>query len=886
MFTMVMIGFVGLVFALSSFLRDFYGRIASIEEERLKALNLASSITGYWRKHGDGIDLVINAHLSQTVLITSIVARIPAGLILFDRHNTPSPSLTINGIHTPLPYPLRGGDNVTIHIAAVGEVEAVSLTLSASPIVVVVPLKKEEAGGGGGGGGGAYPRETVVLLPERLGGYVVAEKAERTLVSPPLTLYPTSLHIDEGSLVAGDENSLNHQDSDMLIVNPERKALCPGYDGWRYVRLVNITNPNPYEYHNIQVRIRLGASFNYEHARRDGYDLRVLSTNCTPLDYWIEEWDPDAKRATIWVKVPYIAPRGSTTVLLVYGNPSADRGEHEGLARIIESLPARDGPGYRIHYEETLLKRRGLVGGGRRMNWHADDGAWSLNLPFSFPFYNRRLTRIYVCSNGFISERRITDWSDSVRELRSRLMIAPFWEDLMTRGRHDIYVNTTYSDEVGRGVVVRWDTNFYWGYGRANFELILYDNGVIRFDYGSIDGRGGDRPTIGVSLGDRRHYTVASYNNRQADQLSYAYSLVFWPRKKPAKELYVEVGEEREFVKYVARVSVDYSVEATSLIHSAEIATQQPDGIQYSYTLEVYRGESRILRRTLSTTSRIQGSITINRVASGLVTLRLEFASPTPYQLQLDKLVLKAGVITSTSPALYIASNKTDNIIVYDPSTGNTATITLDPTMPSQGYTLIAVEEEKLWVARGTTIACYNTITGTWETIGSLPEPPGPGGFIALNNTHIYYYPGPPSSQVIVLNKTSLRQQATIQLPQPLDEWAATAKADTTTYIYTGETGKLLLLDTLNGEVSTITEAPFSKITGMDYDPATDRLWFILANGGIYYLDLATMKWHRPSLETRYITTTPGDRLAYIPPNLYHVRGEDTAELTILNTEQ
>ncbi|KKH97961.1 hypothetical protein EO95_01955 [Methanosarcina sp. 1.H.T.1A.1] len=73
-----------------------------------------------------------------------------------------------------------------------------------------------------------------------------------------------------------------------------------------------------------QVPINLNSfNFNFSQAKTDGSDLRFFSGGRT-LSYWIETWDPEAEKALIWVKIPFLPANRSTTLLLKCGNPVAE----------------------------------------------------------------------------------------------------------------------------------------------------------------------------------------------------------------------------------------------------------------------------------------------------------------------------------------------------------------------------------------------------------------------------------------------------------------------------------------------------------------------------------------------------------------------------------
>ena len=93
---------------------------------------------------------------------------------------------------------------------------------------------------------------------------------------------------------------------------------------WTYRREITITNPSSTELTDFPVQITLDASFTFANANSDGSDIRVADADTVSLlSYWIEDWNPGATRAVIWVKVPVIAASGTATIFLYYGNVAA-----------------------------------------------------------------------------------------------------------------------------------------------------------------------------------------------------------------------------------------------------------------------------------------------------------------------------------------------------------------------------------------------------------------------------------------------------------------------------------------------------------------------------------------------------------------------------------
>ncbi len=145
------------------------------------------------------------------------------------------------------------------------------------------------------------------------------------------------------------------------------------------------------------------------------------------------------------------------------------------------------------------------ISDGTPLNIRGDEtGNW-YTLPFSFTFYGTSYNQVFLSSNGLMSfESEIADYYDGAG-LSSRLAIAPLWDDLQTDTRpgDDIYVFQPDADSVG----FRWQAVTYGSEIDTNFEVILYRDGRIRFNYDTQNG--GLYGTIGISKGDGVNYSVA-----------------------------------------------------------------------------------------------------------------------------------------------------------------------------------------------------------------------------------------------------------------------------------------------------------------------------------------------------------------------------------------
>ncbi|MCE5269474.1 MAG: hypothetical protein LLG00_16480 [Planctomycetaceae bacterium] len=181
------------------------------------------------------------------------------------------------------------------------------------------------------------------------------------------------------------------------------------------------------------------------------------------------------------------------------------------------ALAAADGIGpytwTAADYSETTIAASWL-GGGTAKNWTGDDSTWKLTLPWAFPFYGGSYTSVNVCTNGFLDfTSAALAYNNSDAGLKAAVRIAPLWDDLIVNNSlgDNIYVTSDPSY-----VAVRWAAHTRSGSNVVNVEAVLFANGDIRFDYGAGNSGGalvGLTPTIGVSKGDKTHFTLTTLDN-------------------------------------------------------------------------------------------------------------------------------------------------------------------------------------------------------------------------------------------------------------------------------------------------------------------------------------------------------------------------------------
>jgi hypothetical protein len=149
--------------------------------------------------------------------------------------------------------------------------------------------------------------------------------------------------------------------------------------------------------------------------------------------------------------------------------------------------------------------------GGTLINdWvpNGDEGVSRRNLPFTFNFYSTAVSRVYVCTNGYLQT------SDGIASLNFPLpyeeitdIIAPFWDDLTVRDSGQVYENYTPDKAIYTWIDARRAAP---DPGRLTFQVVLQLNGDIRFNYLDVTADA-TNSTIGIQGGDGSWYWYQEY---------------------------------------------------------------------------------------------------------------------------------------------------------------------------------------------------------------------------------------------------------------------------------------------------------------------------------------------------------------------------------------
>jgi hypothetical protein len=674
-------------------------------------------------------------------------------------------------------------------------------------------------------------------------------------------------------------------------------------EGWKYYKKIIVRENTGQSLTDYAVPIILNSTnFNFSNAKNDGSDIRFLaSDNKTILDYWIQYWNPDSEEALIWVKLD-LEGGSNTTIYLLYGNPSATFDPtHYGITKIMASLPLNDGANYFIYYMPYIMNANLFdPNQGNPQGWHADDGYWSYSLPFNFPFYNDVLSTIYVSSNGFVKKTSsyATDYTSTTREFKRREMISPFWADLMTDlDSEDIYINSTYIDNYGSGVLIRWKTCFFYNSGEQQFDVVLYENGLIRMDYGSITGTSGtdDTPVIGISLGDNNHYTLLTPNNNaNPSDWSNHNSVLFWPRKNATIEpsVYIYPSNRSDYKNnpiQVNRVSVKFSWNNCPLYAFNATMRLDIEGSETSFeylVTPIFDGttESHIWGSLESGISNL--TVELNNICTSTISLEFNVTSRSQFNVTVDDVIL--NYIKPEAPLLSIVSNSSNKLFLYNVLIRETSNYTVSSA--NLVYPVIAFDSNgfRFLIANSSELTAFYIINSTLKRMTNLNKPTGEGGFIASLNGYILYAPGGGSSDLYVYYENGTLAQSA-SAPEPIRPYTCTAidPVQGILYVYFGHTGDLYEVTLDNNGEPTFTKhditpsIPTVYPVGLAY--GSGKLWVIGRGGGVHYIYTSNWTVKPLSNQPPYYPLTDGDRLVYYEGKLYHVREDGTSELWIIS---
>ena len=154
-----------------------------------------------------------------------------------------------------------------------------------------------------------------------------------------------------------------------------------------------------------------------------------------------------------------------------------------------------------------------------------DDSVYPYQLGFDFPFYSETIlgsTNINLDTNGrLILGAGTSDYSPTTAEMDSQKMIAGTWTDLGNGAQNNEYTCLNKDDDGLKYSVFRHDSTWYNNAGSAQTELILYDNGNIQINHGTLVTKSG--VFTGISAGDNLNNNYFQTDGSDYSSKSYIY---------------------------------------------------------------------------------------------------------------------------------------------------------------------------------------------------------------------------------------------------------------------------------------------------------------------------------------------------------------------------
>jgi subtilisin family serine protease len=155
----------------------------------------------------------------------------------------------------------------------------------------------------------------------------------------------------------------------------------------------------------------------------------------------------------------------------------------------------------------------GVRSGDTQVALTGDDQATTVEMPFSFPFYEGEFSTAYVTTNGHVNfTARSTSLANTAlpNPAAPHAAIYPMWDDLYFDATSALYTATTQVDGVDAFVLEWRDVTFYANRDeRTNFSVTLLANGEFEIGYGDNTGgalAAGSSATIGI---ENENSTVA-----------------------------------------------------------------------------------------------------------------------------------------------------------------------------------------------------------------------------------------------------------------------------------------------------------------------------------------------------------------------------------------
>ncbi|MFC1996194.1 nidogen-like domain-containing protein [Chloroflexota bacterium] len=179
--------------------------------------------------------------------------------------------------------------------------------------------------------------------------------------------------------------------------------------------------------------------------------------------------------------------------------------------------------------------------GGTKITFPSrDDDYYKISLGFNFPFYENTYSNLFVSTNGIITFGQASDAFENrviPRDTLPNNFIAPFWDDLIFTSSDGQAYYKKGENANGKYIVIEWNgiSRLETPKKKLIFEVILYENGDIRFQYKKLEGPL-DQSTVGI---EDEHGVDGSLYLYNFDGLSESSAILFeYPSASARTKIY------------------------------------------------------------------------------------------------------------------------------------------------------------------------------------------------------------------------------------------------------------------------------------------------------------------------------------------------------------
>jgi hypothetical protein len=238
-----------------------------------------------------------------------------------------------------------------------------------------------------------------------------------------------------------------------------------------------------------------------------------------------------------------------------------------------------------------------------------------VSIGFSFPFYDSTYTHLHICSNGFVA---FNDYSPSYWDTplpcdtQPNDIIAPLWDHFAPAGCVNVY--TELLNDPTRFVIQFVNMPRVGTTEMENFEIILYDDGDISFQYPEIINASSATVGIENETGTRGTLVLHNRSHPLPDSIGYTFARI----------------EGQEDVKF------------TGLEEMNQLEVQIPDEIQLSAYPNPFNPETTI-NFSLSA-GEVISLIVYDIKGREIVSIAEGFHAPGTYRVKFDGGDLPTGI--------------------------------------------------------------------------------------------------------------------------------------------------------------------------------------------------------------------------------------------------